>query len=156
MSWGNARKESFTARVLLACGPSVKSSLTLVTLDSTRRNEPKIFLDVETALFEMFASMYLLGPKEMTQSFAHYLSKNLVDPYKLFPDICHFRYYGKNRPKSFLHSKLCLFLSSFCVFNNLINPKKMILLLPQKTPKYPVDPYKLFKNICHVWKYGNN
>ena len=39
----------------------------------------------------MFVSIDLLGPKEMTQSFAHYLSKYIVDPHKLFPDICHVR-----------------------------------------------------------------
>ena len=38
----------------------------------------------------MIVSIDLLGPKEMTQSFAHYLSKNLVDPDKLFFNICHF------------------------------------------------------------------
>ena len=39
----------------------------------------------------MFVSIDLLGPKEMFLSIAQSLSKRLVDPYNLFPDIFHVR-----------------------------------------------------------------
>ena len=62
-----------------------------VTVDDTRKNGPKTFVIVETAFFELFVFLALLGPKEMFLSFAQSLSKRLVDRYKFFPDICHVR-----------------------------------------------------------------
>ena len=62
-----------------------------VTVDDTRKNGPKTFVIVETAFLELFVFIALLGPKEMFLSFAKSLSKRLVDPYKLFPDISHDR-----------------------------------------------------------------
>ena len=57
---------------------------------------------------------------------------------------------GTNRPKSFLHLKICLYLPIFWVFNNLLGPKKLILLLPQSSPKYLLDPYKVFLEFCYA------
>ena len=37
----------------------------------------------------MFVSINLLNPKETVLSIAQYLSKNILDPDKLLPDICH-------------------------------------------------------------------
>ena len=37
----------------------------------------------------MFLSIDLLGPEGMILSFAQKMSKNLVNPDKKFPDICH-------------------------------------------------------------------
>ena len=52
--------------------------------------------------FEMFVSVDLLGAKYMFLSFGQEFSKHIVDPYKLFPDICYVRYHEKkNRPKIF-------------------------------------------------------
>ena len=62
-----------------------------VTVVDKRKNGPKTFVIVETAFFEMFVSIDPLGPKEMFLSIAQSLSKRLVDPYKLFPDIFHVR-----------------------------------------------------------------
>ena len=62
-----------------------------VTVDDTRKNVPETFVIVETAFFEMFVSIALLGPKEMFISITKLLSKCLLDPYKLFPDISHVR-----------------------------------------------------------------
>ena len=45
----------------------------------------------EQLIFVMFVSIDLLGPKEMILSFAQYLSKYIVDPDILLPDICHVR-----------------------------------------------------------------
>ena len=41
----------------------------------------------EQQFFETFVSINFLGPKEMILPFAQTLSKNLVDPYKLFPNV---------------------------------------------------------------------
>ena len=62
-----------------------------VAVADTRRNRPKTFVIVETAFFEMFVSIDLLGPKKMFSSIAESLLKRPVDSYKLFPDICHVR-----------------------------------------------------------------
>ena len=79
----------------------------------------------------MFVFIHLLGREEMILSLAQYLAKFLVDPYKLFPNICHVRWSGKNRPNSFFYWKICHLSSKECVFNNLLGPKELILLLPQ-------------------------
>ena len=59
------------------------------TLDDTRKNE--IWSSWSQLFFETFVSIDLLGPKEMILSFAQYLSKYIVDPDILLPDICHVR-----------------------------------------------------------------
>ena len=59
------------------------------TLDDTRKNE--IWSSWRQLFFEAFVSIDLLGPKEMILSFAQYLSKYIVDPDILLPDICHVR-----------------------------------------------------------------
>ena len=48
----------------------------------------QIFISLLKRLFfEKFVSIDLLGLKEMILSFAQKLSKNHVEPYKMFPDI---------------------------------------------------------------------
>ena len=61
----------------------------------------------------------------------------------------------KNRPQYFFHWKNCLF-SKICVFNNLLGPKKMLLLVPQQLSEYLVEPYKLFPEVCHTRCYEKN
>ena len=60
-----------------------------VTLDATRKND--LLSSWKQLFFEMFVSIDLLGPKKRILSFPQYLAKNLVDPDKLLPDICHVR-----------------------------------------------------------------
>ena len=60
-----------------------------VTLNDTRKNE--LLSSWKQLIFEMFVSIDLLGPKEVILSFAQYLSKYLVYPDKMMPDICHVR-----------------------------------------------------------------
>ena len=60
-----------------------------VTLDDTRKND--LLSPWKQLYFEVFVSIDILGPKEMIWSFAQYLSKNLVNPYKLLLDIGHVR-----------------------------------------------------------------
>ena len=62
-------------------------SLMFVTLDDMRKNE--LLSSWRQLFFETFVSIDLLGPKEMILSIAHYLTKYIVDPDKLLPDICH-------------------------------------------------------------------
>ena len=42
-------------------------------------------------IFEMFVSIDLLGPEELILLVRQQLSEYHVDPYKMFPKICHFR-----------------------------------------------------------------
>ena len=60
-----------------------------VTLDDARKNE--LLSSWKRLFFEIFVSIDLFGPKEMILSFAQNLSKYLVDPDKLLPDISHVR-----------------------------------------------------------------
>ena len=60
-----------------------------VTPDATRKND--LFSSWKQLFFEMFVSIDLLGPKEMILLFAQFLSKHIVDPDNLLPDICHVR-----------------------------------------------------------------
>ena len=63
---------------------------------------------------------------------------------------------GTNRPKSFLHWKLCLFLAQLCVFNKLLGPKVLIILLPQSPPENLMDPYNFLPEFCHARWYKKN
>ena len=63
------------------------------TLDGTRKNE--LLSSWRQPFFETFVSIDLLGPKEMILSVAHYLTKYIVDPDKLLPDIWHVQYYER-------------------------------------------------------------
>ena len=58
------------------------------------------------------------------------------------------------RPKCFLHWKICLF-SKICVFNNLLGPKRIVILFSQWLPENLVDPHKLFLEVCKIVKYDN-
>ena len=50
-----------------------------------------------------------LVPKELIIQLVNNLSKYLVCPFSLFPDVFHVRKYGKIRPEYFFHWKVCLF-----------------------------------------------
>ena len=41
------------------------------------------------------------------------MSEYILDPYKLFPDICNVRYYDKSRAKHSFQRKECLFFERF-------------------------------------------
>ena len=58
------------------------------------------------------------------------------------------------RPKCFLHWKICLF-SKICVFNNVLGPKRIVILIPQWFPEKLVDPQKLFPEVFKIVKYDN-
>ena len=45
--------------------------------------------------------------------------------------------------------RLPFFKKKICVFNKLIGPKGLILLLRQYLPEYLLDPHKLFPEACH-------
>ena len=63
----------------------------------------------------------LLGLKNLILSLPQKLSRCLLDPYHLIPDLSHVWYNEKNRPKYFLHWKVCRF------FKNLLGPEVLIL-----------------------------
>ena len=52
------------------------------------------------------------------------MSKYLVDPYKMFPDSSHVRYYEKKWAEIFFSLKSLHFFSKIGDFNNLLGPKK--------------------------------
>ena len=66
-----------------------KFSMTFVTLGNTSKNGPNLLSSWERLFCEMFVSIELLGPGEMILIFAQYLSKCLMDTYKLFHDTFH-------------------------------------------------------------------
>ena len=74
----------------------------------------------------MFVSIDLLGPEGMILSFAQQMSKNLVNPDKIFTDICHVGWNEKKGAKIFSLERLP-FLSKLCVFNHLSDLGKMLL-----------------------------
>ena len=86
---------------------------------------------MKTAFFEIFHSIDLLGAKEIILSFAKILSKNFVDPYNLFLDIFHVRYFIKNIGHKRLFTGKVAFFPKVCLVNNLLGATDVILLLPQ-------------------------
>ena len=91
----------------------INCSLIFVTLDDTRKKGQKLFSSLKQFFFEMFVSIDLLGSKEVIFSFIQTLSKYLVDAYRKFHDLFMFCKTRKNRSKSFLQWKGCLFFQNF-------------------------------------------
>ena len=78
----------------------------------------------------MFVSNDLLAPIEINLQLAQSLSKDRLELSKVFLDICHWMYYEK-KCKFFFTGKFSIFFQKICVFSNLLDPKEVILLLPQ-------------------------
>ena len=92
--------------------------------------------------FGMFVSIDLLGPKEMIISFAWKLSKNLVDLYKLFFDVCQTRFFQKKCAKILFFTGKVAYISKSCVFNSLYSVTEKIFQLAQALPENRVEPNK--------------
>ena len=60
-----------------------------VTFDDIKKLDQKFLSSWKQLFFETFVSIDLLGPNEVILSFGQKTWKNLVDRYKLFPDIFH-------------------------------------------------------------------
>ena len=60
-----------------------------VRLDDIKKMDQKFLSLWKQLFFEMFVSVDFLGPNEKISSFWQKTWKNLVDRYKLFPDIFH-------------------------------------------------------------------
>ena len=95
----------------------IKCSLMFVTLDDTRKKGQKLFSSLKQFFFEMFVSIDLLGSKEVIFPFRQKMSKYLVDIYKKFHDLFMFCKTRKNRSKSFLQWKGCLFFFQNFMFS---------------------------------------
>ena len=78
----------------------------------------------------MFHSIDVLVAKEINLSFAKFLWKIFVDPYNLFSDIFHVRYY-KKIGRNFPFTGKIAFFPKISGFNNLSSPKRMILKFRQ-------------------------
>ena len=78
------------------------------------------------------------------------MSKYLVDPFKMFPDSSHVRYYEKKWAKTFSSLKSLHLFSKIGDFNNLLGPKKVLQYVPEQLSEMPVDPYKLFLEVYHT------
>ena len=61
----------------------------------------KTFITRKIAFFELFVCSDHLGPIEINLQIAQIISRDLLDPYNLFPDFCHVRYYEKTLAKLF-------------------------------------------------------
>ena len=75
----------------------------------------------------MFVSIDLLERNEMIFSKAQKFSKYLVDSYKSSMTFFMVDKSRKDRPKTFIHWKDCLF-SKLCVFNNLLGLKNAVTI----------------------------
>ena len=81
------------------CGPLKSVPWRFSHWITRRKKGQKLLSRWKKHFFEMFVFIDLLVPKEMFFSCAQSLSEALVDPYKLFPDICHVRYYEEKWAK---------------------------------------------------------
>ena len=59
--------------------------------DKTRKNVENFFFTGKTAFFKKFDFKNLLGAKELIFLLPQYLPEYLVDPDKMFPEVCHTR-----------------------------------------------------------------
>ena len=73
---------------------------------------------------ETFVSIVLLCPENMILSFAQFMSNYLVDPYRMLPDICHVRYYGKKAQNLSFTGSFCLFFFKSLCFQQIHRSKK--------------------------------
>ena len=64
----------------------------------------------------------LFGPKELILYYQQWLSQNLMDSSKVFPEVCHNRYFEENGAKIFRHREN-LFFEMF-VSIDILGPKK--------------------------------
>ena len=79
----------------------------------------------------MFVSINLLGLKEMLLSVAQSMSKQLVDPYIVFPVFFHVRWKEKKEVKVFSSLEKLPCFSQLCVFNTLLGPEKTLFYFPE-------------------------
>ena len=96
---------------------------------------------------ETFVSIVLLCPENMILSFAQFMSNYLVDPYRMLPDICHVRYYGKKAQNLSFTGSFCLFFSKVCVFNKFIGPKNA-LTSSRVIARKPYGPWRIVSWFC--------
>ena len=104
------------------CGP-LKTVPWCFSHSITRRKRgEKLLSPWEKPFFQTFVYVDLLGPKERFFLFGQSMSEPLVDPQKLFPDICHVRWKEMRQ----IFSSLEGLPSSWklCVFNNLLGLKR--------------------------------
>ena len=74
----------------------------------------------------------------------------------MFPDICHVRFYERKLATNCFSLESLLLFSKFFVFNNLLGPKELFLLLPQHLPEYLTHTFILFPDVCHArWNEKN-
>ena len=111
----------------------INRSLRFLTLDSARKNRRKTSLHWADCLFFSKVCVFnnLIGFTEISSNF-HSKCQNT----SWTPINCQLRFVTldkarKNRPKSFLHWKVCLFFSKLFVFNNFLDVTQIILQLPQ-------------------------
>ena len=94
------------------------------TLDYTRKNGPKIFVTVETAIFWNVCFYRRLGPKETISSFAQKNQNTLRTFIVCSMTFFMFDKTRKYRSKLFFYLKKFAFIWTLCVFNNLLGLEK--------------------------------
>ena len=93
-----------------------KCSLTFIMCD-TKRKIGQIFCSLERLpLSKTLCFQKLPGPKELILLLPPKMSKNIVDSYKMFPEVYHARFHQEKWSKNFCHREnlyffKCLFLS---------------------------------------------
>ena len=102
--------------------------LTFVMFDITGENRPKFFFARNFAFFSQ--NFVFLTTSLVPKNWSYYFHKNRQNTLWTlticFLTFVMFDNMGTNRPKSFLHLKICLFLPIFWVLNNLLGPKELI------------------------------
>ena len=118
----------------------------------TKRKIGQIFCSLERLpLSKTLCFQQLPGPKELILLLPQKMSKNLVDSYKLFPEVYHARFYQENRPKTFVTVKTSIFLN-VCPYRS-IRSQKNDLIFCTMLVKVPLFPYGLFSVVFHAKNY---
>ena len=106
----------------------ISCCLTFVKFDKTRQNRPKNFFSGKIAFsFKSLFFQQRLRSQKMILSFAQYLSKHLLCPHKMFPEVCQNRQYEKKMgQKLFFTGKVAFFFEMF-VSNYILGPIEITL-----------------------------
>ena len=88
--------------------------LRFITLDNLRKNGANTFVHWKTAFFLKFVFSATSQVLKKLLLLAHYLSKNLSDSYKLFPEVYHTRQFQNIWGKYICSLENCLFFKNLC------------------------------------------
>ena len=134
----------------------IKCSLTLFSVNITRKTGPKYFLQWKNSLFfKRFVFNNLSGRKETIFWLPHQILEYLMNSHRQFTGNCHSRCYAVIGTEVFLYWKNSIFWKKR-VFNNVLGPEGMILLLPKQSYWTFIIRSLLFVILDNTWESGQN